>query len=35
LGTDSPCNQVETEAEVATDEFVDGAADPEPIDEKE
>jgi hypothetical protein len=35
LGTGSRCTQPETEAEVANDEFVDDAADPEPIDEEE
>jgi hypothetical protein len=35
LGTGSLCKQVETEAEVANDEFVDDAADLEPFDEEE
>jgi hypothetical protein len=35
LGTGCFCKQVETEAQVVNDEFVDDAADLEPIDEEE
>ena len=34
MGTGSRCKQVETEAGVANDEFVDNTADLEPIDEE-
>jgi hypothetical protein len=35
LGTDCLCKQVETKAHVVNDEFVDDAADLEPIDEEQ
>jgi hypothetical protein len=35
LGTGCLCKQVETEAQVVNDEFVDDAGDLEPIDEEE
>ena len=35
MGTSRLCKHVETEAQVVNDEFVDDAADLEPIDEEE